>query len=501
MIFPNHHLKISQALTIALSSLASCLLVHGQSDLLRFANNDQLHGKYQSIDSQGQVVWKNDHAEQAIAFKQDKLHRIIFNNAQPAESSQYTQFVELSNGDILPAKVESLDANFIQLDTDYAGHLSIPRNKLKSIYSHPYQGRLLYYGPLNEDGWVQVSSPEENGDEEFDDEELPAEDPTDWTHHGLSWYSTSDSNQHLVRENALTDQCSLRFEVEWRDLFYLNVALFAETPNLHLADEDAAASAKKKLSTMQKIGEVTGQCYVLTLSQHNANLLRLIEDEKGEITSQKISDRSSSVRAMANKKMAVEIRISRPNRLLLLFIDGQLIKQWPLGSEVHTKGLSLALSNGNNNHTRSNIFKISQLSISEWSGYFDSPASMEVSDQDLIMLHNGIDRMAGNCESINNGKVTFYGPYDSQLSVPLDEVKVINFATENISQESENDNQVSRIFLAPYGRISGSLVKSDHQHLNIKHSLIGNVPISIHFASTLDFSANQSLLDLWDDRF
>ena len=61
--------------------------------------------------------------------------------------------IELTNGDLLPATVETLDEQNLGVLTEHAGRLTIPRTALKSMQLGVHKRKAIYTGPRSTEEW------------------------------------------------------------------------------------------------------------------------------------------------------------------------------------------------------------------------------------------------------------------------------------------------------------------------------------------------------------
>ncbi len=469
------------------------------TDLLRFANNDTLHGTFLTFDKAGKLLWKNSESPDPIVFDTAKLNRIVINHNKANRSITYKSAVHLVNGDIIPGSIQSANRTTITLDTDHLGKITIPLNSVHQISTTPFGGKLLYYGPLNQDGWkiVPYSTPakkDKKADKKTDKKEKQTKE-TSWYYIANSWYSGSKKNSYLVRKNALPDQCSLSFNVAWKGNLYIEVILHADfAPPKYTGDK------KINLST----GTV-GHAYVLTLSSHSASLASISFDENGQPKINRLSNNRPNLSLAEQSDSHIEIRLDKPHKSILLYTDGEYKGKWDLGENYEGKGNDLAFSPTLYNKSQ---FRISEVAIAKWNGMKDSAKSMSSSDRDVILLSNGIDRFSGTFQSIKNDTVNFQGTFNNNLSIPIHDVQEIHLATKNLKSTKENTESASEgiyFYIYPYGRITGtpSAIKdAPKPHLiQIKTPLLGNLQLDTRYINLIDFSQKNSLLELWDDNF
>jgi len=470
-----------------------------------------LHGTFLTFNKTGNLLWKNSETNEPIVFDTSKLHRIVINHSQANQSISYKSAIHLTNGDIIPGIIQSADDTSLTLTTDHLGKITIPRDGIRTISATPFGGKLLYYGPLNQDGWKIIpfekpdkpDKPAEKREKDTEKEATaPAEKSDDapskksWHYIANAWYSGDEKNSYLARKNALPDQCSLSFNIAWRGNLYAEIILHADFAPPEYTGED-----KTNLTT----GRV-GHAYILTLSSHSANLSSISFDELGKPKISRFNETRPNLGLSDKNKSKIEIRLDKANKAILIYTDGEYKGKWDLGDNYDGLGHALAFSPTRYNKSR---FRISDLAISKWNGMKDSAQSMSTSKRDIILLNNGLDRFSGTFNNIQDGKVSFQGTFNNTLSIPLDEVQEIHLATEkqNIRPETEMDSNSKNVYfyIYPYGRITGvpsGIVKSKKSHIiQLKTQLFDALQLDTRYINLIDFSHQNSLLELWDDNF
>ena len=129
---------------------------------------------------------------------------------------------------------------------------------------------------------------------------------------------------------------------------------------------------------------------------------------------------------------------------------------------------------------------------------------MQTPDRDVILLTNGVDRFSGKLNHILAGKVSFRGSYNNDLSIPVDEVQEIHFASNNLRklpEEEEEEDKSTYFYSHSYGRISGIPGPGNNSKTKLTSNLLGELSLNTRYVNIIDFSHQNSLLDLWDDNF
>jgi len=470
-------------------------------DMLRFANHDTLHGSYLAFGPKDTILWQSLESTDPIPFNTKKIQRIVLNHSRAHKAIKYKSAIHLVNGDVIPGVITSADNETVTLKTEHLGTLTIQRENISTLSPSPFSGKLLYYGPLNTEGWKTVSPnkpKEKKADQKKDDQAKDTKpDPeeekkqTNWKHIANAWYAGTDKNKYLVMENALPDQCRLSFKLAWRGTLYTNVILHA--------DFDPPEKKETDENPRRTINNTPGHAYILNITTHSASLSSLTYDENGKTLTNRFDETRASLRLSGKDETQIELRLDRTNKSILLFSDGSFKAKWSLGDKYEGKGNALAF-NRNSSYSNSEI-RISDIAISHWNGMKDSAQSMSTPKRDVILLNNGVDRFSGMLKGIRDGQVSFFGSYNNEMTIPLDEVQEIHLATNQQKPPPKTAKTAIYFFVYPYGRITGSPTTSQNGKTKLTTELLGEVELDVRYINIIDFSHKNSLLDIWDDNF
>jgi hypothetical protein len=142
-------IKASSGL-VALSLSGACAF----ADSLTLTGNARLTGNVRAIDANGVVELVSPLSPDALQLRADAVSRVEF-SAPAAPPNPPSALVELTNGDLLPATVQSLDAENLTVLTADAGPLTIPRKMLKSLQMGIRKRKAVYTGPASLDEWTK----------------------------------------------------------------------------------------------------------------------------------------------------------------------------------------------------------------------------------------------------------------------------------------------------------------------------------------------------------
>lgn len=465
-------------------------------DMLRFANNDTLHGEFLSFSKNGSLIWINPQAERPIHFSTKDLHRVVLNQGLAGKSTGRKSTVRLVNGDVIPCEITSVSQKSVNINTPLLGAMSIPRNTVAAISPNPMGSKLLYYGPVNSKGWNVITPAINDQDKAAHDAKNDATEnkrPESWKYINHAWYAGTNRDSYLVRENALPDTCRVTFKLAWRNSLYANIILHAD-----FAPPEFKGKKEGKFQASTGKSYRSGRAYILNLSNHSASLSSTTFDEDGKPKRNSHSHARSSLSLSGKSETAVELRIDRVKKSILLYTDGSYRCKWDLGENYHGKGDHLAFQNLGYNHAQ---LKLSDVSISHWNGMKDSAQSMTHPKRDVILLGNGVDRFSGTFNEISNDQISFRGTFDNDMSIPLADVQELHLSTGSLSERPETDPKAVHFHIYPEGRITGIPLGSENGKTKLLTSLLGEVSLDTRYINIIDFSETNSILDLWDDNF
>ncbi len=136
------------------SNLLLALLLAGsvRADNLTLTDEARLTGTVRSIDAAGLVELASTLSAEPLLLKPGAVEKVEFTSPE-AVAKPPGALIELTNGDLLPATVVSLDEENLNVLTPDAGPLTIPRGFLKSMQFGVHQRKVVYAGPKNAEEW------------------------------------------------------------------------------------------------------------------------------------------------------------------------------------------------------------------------------------------------------------------------------------------------------------------------------------------------------------
>jgi hypothetical protein len=365
-----------------------------EADCLSFRDGDVLYGKLLEVQPGNVVRWQHPDATEPIDFKMDSVAQIDF--AQRSAAAGHTNSsckLWLANGDLLAGRLVACDSNAMSLQTWYAGLLKIPRRALQTLALNP-RTPVVFDGLTGLDGWTQGNAVKG----------LPTE-TGQWSYRNGAFYS--DKAASIARDLKLPDQSRIQFDMVWRGPLSLAIALYTD-------------SLQPILLSDKENGPDFGGFYSLRFQ--NTVFVSLTPIRKKDPL-RSLGD-PFIVQSLTQKdRVHVDLRISKPDRRVALFLDEAPIKDWidPGGFAGEGTGIRFV------NNQAGSAVKISNLRVSRWNGVLDDASSESLDPaHDVVFLDSGA-KVSGAVISIANGQISMLTTLGA-TNVPLAGASAIEFA-------------------------------------------------------------------------
>ncbi len=333
-----------------------------------------------------------------------------------------------------------------------------------------------------------------------------------WDFSGAAWYwNQKHGATALVRKTGMTDRAILRFNLAWHNRLMLCLAFHADFARPAPNDEDGGKGREEAKKRMLQNGfgpgdtssypQLFGNSYVLQINSGYAMLLRCGFDEKGNPVMDRIQVNNPGIRLAETGAATFELRCDRRKGTILLYVDGEFSMQWSEPGLAEDSGYAGKgggfgfLTQMDNSPVR-----ISDVIVAEWNGMPDSARSMQVDDQDIVLLANGTDRFAGKVTGFQDGKLRLHGKFGN-FSFPLGEIAEVRFAADNLSKPEESNSDRIIVRLDPVGNITGKPLSGDTNSLKLLTPYAGEINLKLDSAIILDFQPSNNFLDDWDPQF
>ncbi|NJM36837.1 MAG: hypothetical protein HC845_02600 [Akkermansiaceae bacterium] len=479
-------------------------------DLLRFMNGDQLHGEFQGINQNHEAIWKRDDVSTPVHFKTSQLRHIILNGAIPAKSLTSLSHISLVNGDRVPGSITELNDDFVILETPFSGILKFPRDQVAMLAPSPLGGRMNYYGPFIEEEWKMVHPSYSGGMPAVEGNAKNSKDqPGRWVFSGSAWYwSNKGIGTALLKENSMPDQSILRFELAWKNRLSLAMGFhadFAKPKEKEANHDENQPQVRRQISPRDSsvLPMIFGNSYVIQIYSSHLMLFRTSIEEDGSPKVQSIQTNGNLVRLGESGKAQVEIRSNRKTGQISLFINGEFALQWQEIAGDNKEDLKYAGKGsgfGFVAQSEDTAVKISEIMVAEWNGMPDSARSLQVQEQDIVLLANGTDRFSGRVTSLQDKKLKFDGKY-GEFNFLLDDIAEIRFARNRLAKDIEASKANLTVRLSPLGQITGQPISGNDSSLLLNSPIFGEVNVSLESAVMLDFQPSNNIIDDWDANF
>ncbi len=485
------------------------------TDLLRFTNGDQLHGTYLGIKQGPQAIWQREDLAAPVDFKASQIRHIILHGGRPLKSLTSLSHVALVNGDRIPGTITGLDEGAVTLRTTYAGVVRIPRNQVEMLAPSPLGGRIYYHGPFVEDEWSMAHASFPDGlppapEDQVGKDKEAREGPGRWSFSGSAWYWQNKlSGTALVRKDAMPDKAILRFDLAWKNRLSIAIGFhsdFARSKPDKAGDHEndgVARPIRFVPGDSASLPMLFGNSYVLHVFASHLMLYRTSVNGDGVASIGRVQVNANNVRLGDTGNATFEIRSNRDTGQITLFIDDEFAAQW---SEAGDGKLDSLERNEKGSgfgfvvQAENSAVRLSDVMVAEWNGMPDSARSLQVDDQDIVLLANGTDRFSGNVKSLSGGKILLDAKH-GEFSFPLEEVAEIRFARNRLAKETESPADSVIVRLSPLGQVTGRPLAGDGSSIRMLHSSAGEIDVNLESAVMLDFQPSNNIIDDWNSDF
>ncbi len=493
---------------ISIIGILPLLSVAEETDLLRFDNDDQIHGQFQGFDEKNTILWKRNEAEgEPIQFNTSDIRQIILNSGKPDKSIVNLSYIGNVNGDRVAGSVQEIDEKRVLIQTDFAGLLEFPRDQVAIVAPNPMGGRVLYHGPFDKSEWIQRTKKSQSGiPMDKDEAEIEKEFPL-WKFSGSAWYWKNGSNTTaLTRESGMTDRTVIQFDLAWKNRLSVAVAFHADFKVPENVKDNSEENAGRQ-SNVADFPLIFGSSYVLHLYSNYVVLYRSGFDDEMKPFTERLQSKNSSLQLSNAGTSKIEIRCNRKSGDIILFVDGKFICDWK--EKIDTT---------NNKEVKSDHYigkgegygfitlidespiRLSVIIVADWNGIPDSARSLESDESDIVLLNNGTDRFSGKVSAMKDGKLSLTGRYGN-FSFPMTEIAEIRFAKSQLKEVDDSAPAEFKVRFHPHGTISGQVVSGTKNSIRLLNSSAGEINIDLSSASLLEFKSNHSYLDDWNVEF
>jgi len=385
-------------------------------------------GEVAGMEADGLIKLVSSVSGKPLLLRGDQVKKVDF-GVSGEKAVLPDQRLELTNGDILPVKVTSMEDGLLRVESPVLGRLAIPREAVSSLQLGIISEKMLYSGPQDFSGWKRS----EGGDQAWDHEEGEF---------------VAKGQGTLSRDVALPEKFILRFSLAWRN-----------HPNFQFGFAEGARAGADR--------------YLMEFGGSGVALYR--ESAKRARTPIVLLARTPE--QFAQRRMEVEIRGDRSRGLLELRIDGELEGRYkdPVQPIPDGTGISLA-----NRAARASEQTVGEIRILEWDDRGDRHRSEERGDgrSDSLIGRYG-ERFGGKLEGIrvSGGAKVYLFKSDFQkepLELPEDEVSTVFLGGE--AKPTRSDNLGGLILnLRGHGTMRLSSCILEGETVRVEHPLLGSL--------------------------
>jgi len=452
-------------------------------DLINFKNDDLLHGNFLGFTTSGKIIWKNDFAENNIAFEKSEVRKIVKNKGELTKPFSHNSFIKLKNQDTIPGKITSLKDGKLTVETDYSGELSIPQHLISNIHFNPQGSQIIYRGPFAEDEkWILKYSDQFKPREK--DKEEVVDKPDAWLIKNFS-LQHKDTPSSIMMKQELPEKFRTTFHSYSTQSYYPAITILADLiiPEI---DSENDTLVQNRARYKSSVASYLGSCLVIKPHSSGASLTHYGYNEDGSIFQNNISNsvRSSSSKNVPSKRF-YDVRVDTSKEIVMLYMNDKHIGHWDL-NKIITKmqgnhfGFTMQYSNASSKSI------ISDLAITKWNGVTDSARSLENETRDIVMLGNGTDRYSGNIKTITNEAVELKTDY-AELAIPHEEISSINFATKDSGEIPQRDLDSGTLRFYGTGKITGKISKAEKGYIAIESRVLGLIKVKSEYISSFEF--------------
>ncbi len=429
----------------ALAAAALCTLTGARADVVKLVQDDALTGTISALNNE-RVTLTSTLTPTPIEIKADKITKINF-AAQEKSHHQHTEQLTLSNGDILPCRVISMDDDSLHVSTWYAGNLQIPRHSIQSLQFGISANQVIYQG---------------------------TDAPTEWSSHKGQWsYSsakgyTCQGVGTLARQLEPTENLHINFDLAW-----------VSNPNFtfRFCAENSKARTKQN-------------AYEFSFNSAGIKLRRVLKNQ----TPSPLVNIPRKPHEISKQQINIDLLVNRALGEITLHIDAKMVGKWIDNAEA-TEGNYIILNDGSNQADSSSI---NNLVISNWSDGSQTRYQEKLSQgKEDILIDNEGDILSVQLKSITqtkaNNRIIHLKPQHSDSGftpVPEHRISTLIFAAQTDPPKHSPAHYSAQL-------VGGGTLQLNNPQLTdgkitIHHSILGPISIDITSVSSITVQPSAS---------
>lgn len=419
----------------------------GFDDLIQFFDGSLLHGRLRSMSTVSGVRWEHPEARRPIDFTPTNIAWIRFEESEPILARTRPGCrIRFANGDEVLGNLLALDAQHVELETWFGDRLLARRSALQSLRFLSGNFALLYDGPTGLDGW------------------RVGRDPSVWQYR--SGTLTATGIGVLGRDLGMTNSATIEFDLAWSGQFSLNLALYT--------------------SVFDRF-DYSGSAYICYLVPGYLSVQRL-QGGGGSIN----LGQTQLPDLLEKNRAHVEIRVSKPDATIGVWIDGHLVGRWRDNGGFVAKGSGVTFFSQMDGTT----LHLSNLVIAEWDGQFETEKETDAPTQDDLVFFANRDRAAGSLQAIRGGRLSFTSAQTS-FDVPIERVSRVLLRRSETNALPRSPWEI-RAYFAGGGAVSFQLEQWDRERVSGTSANFGQ--LAFHPRSIRQLRFNLDRGELLGDR-
>jgi hypothetical protein len=279
--YPN---RISgKSIVCSLAAIACALtssISDATGDTVELSNGDTLTGTIQSLD-EGLVILRSPIAYAPLKIKAAAISRMDFSEEAKGNPA-HTERLTLSNNDVIPCKLLSMDEKQLHISTWYAGKFSIPRTNIRGLQFGLTQEKIVFIGKDDPSKWSTRDGA--------------------WSFSGTTY--TASGTGTLAQKLDMPENVRINFDFAWK-----------ESPNFAFR-----FCAEKDSPTTKQ------DTYEFLFNSAGMQIRRYENSKQPAAPIANIAIKPSSI---ADHKVNIDLRVNRTEGLVSLYVDDKLIGTWP----------------------------------------------------------------------------------------------------------------------------------------------------------------------------
>lgn len=420
--------KIQHKHIIAYSWLLLMLSVFSHADTVLLDNGDHLTGKLNSIKSD-YVLLDSTASLEPLQIKEPHIDKIVFSKTGKRIPNHSERLI-LTNGDLLPCKILSMQDSLLNVSTWYAGNFSVKKEHVYGIEFGITSDKPIFIGQPPVKSWTNVSG---------------------------KWNLSSNGYEcrgsgYMARKLKLPEDVSFYFTLSWKETPNFAFRFCGQT-NAHLTNQD---------------------CYQFLFNKNGMQVERFTENRKENA---KLGSISIKPYQLPRKEVKIHLVAKRSENKVLLYIDSKLAGSW-VDTFKKTAGDFIIF---NDRTSQFNTFSIRDIAVT-YANETKYRAPRKKRAHDLFVDNRG-NQISGNLVSIDknasdNERIISFRAQHTDKDTKIPEMHISALYFSNKIDPSANQGSATT-FLTNQGQLQASDIFTENGKIQIKHPLLGTCSLDL----------------------